>query len=117
MKRAGPGRGGAVGGRPASAVRGADPLGVSLQHRHRAVVPGTRKKQGETDLHRSALGYLVQGQAGDAAYLQERLQQLAGGGIALSLVELPDEAPGSPAALAEALAAKNFTRRIRIFGG
>ena len=57
---------------------------------------GTRKKQGETDLHRSALGYLVQGQAGDAAYLQERLQQLAGGGIALSLVEPPDEAPGSP---------------------
>ena len=80
---------------------------------------GTRKKQGETDLHRSALGYLVQGgQAGDAAYLQERLQQLAGGGIALSLVEPPDEAPWQPqAALAEALAAKNFTRRIRIFGG
>lgn len=78
---------------------------------------GTRKKQGETDLHRSALGYLVQGgQAGDAAYLQERLQQLAGGGIALSLVEPPDEAPWQPqAALAEALAAKNFTRRIQDF--
>lgn len=58
------------------------------------------------------------GQAGDAAYLQERLQQLAGGGIALSLVEPPDEAPRQPeAALAEALAAKNFTRRIRDFGG
>lgn len=78
---------------------------------------GTRKKQGDTDLHRSALGYLVQGgQAGDAAYLQERLQQLAGGGIALSLVEPPDEAPWQPqASLTEALEAKRFTRRIQDF--
>ncbi len=78
---------------------------------------GTRKKQGDTDLHRSALGYLVQGgQPGDAVYLQERLQQLAGGGIALSLVESPDEVPWQPqTALAEALAAKSFTRRIQDF--
>lgn len=78
---------------------------------------GTRKKQGDTDLHRSALGYLVQsGQAGDAVYLQERLQQLAGGGIALSLVEPPDEAPWQPqASLTEALEAKRFTRRIQDF--
>lgn len=80
---------------------------------------GTRKKQGDTDLHRSALGYLVQGgQAGDAAYLQERLQQLAGGGIALSLVEPPDEAPWQPqASLARYAGGESFTRRIRIFGG
>ena len=79
---------------------------------------GTRKKQGDTDLHRSALGYLAGRQAGDAAYLQERLQQLAGGGIALSLVEPPDEAPWQPqASLTEALEAKRFTRRIQDFGG
>lgn len=78
---------------------------------------GTRKKQGDTDLHRSALGYLVQGgQPGDAVYLQERLQQLVGGGIALSLVEPPDAEPWQPqASLAEALAAKSFTRRIQDF--
>ena len=118
MKRAGPGRGGAVGGRPASAVRGADPLGVSLQHRHRAVVPGTRKKQGETDLHRSALGYLVQGagrrrgvSAGAAAAIGGRRHCAVAGGTA------GRGALAAPAALAEALAAKNFTRRIRIFGG
>ncbi|WP_163371808.1 hypothetical protein, partial [Enterobacter hormaechei] len=47
---------------------------------------------------------------------QERLQQLAGGGIALSLVEPPDEAPWQPqASLAATLAAKSFTRRIQDF--
>ncbi|MHA7845577.1 exodeoxyribonuclease V subunit beta [Serratia sp. D1N4] len=78
---------------------------------------GTRKKQGETDLHRSALGYLVQaGQAGDAAYLKESLQKLATGGIKLALVDAPDEHPWQPQTTAAAeLAAKHFSRRMQDF--
>ncbi|ALX96532.1 exodeoxyribonuclease V subunit beta [Serratia fonticola] len=78
---------------------------------------GTRKKQGDTDLHRSALGYLVQaGQAGDAAYLQNCLQQLATQGIALSLVDAPGEQSWQPqmAAAAE-LTARQFPRRMQDF--
>lgn len=81
------------------------------------LIQGTRKKQGDTDLHRSALGYLVQsGQAGDAAYLQQCLQQLAGEGVALSLVETLDEQPWLPQtpALTE-LAAKHFPRQVQDF--
>ncbi|TQI81944.1 DNA helicase/exodeoxyribonuclease V beta subunit [Serratia fonticola] len=79
---------------------------------------GTRKKQGETDLHRSALGYLVQaGQAGDAAFLKECLQKLvAQQSIALSLVDAPDDHLWQPqqASLAE-LAARRFSRRMQDF--
>ncbi|CAI1166132.1 Exodeoxyribonuclease V beta chain [Serratia quinivorans] len=81
------------------------------------LIQGTRKKQGDSDLHRSALGYLVQaGQAGDAAYLQQRLQQLAVDGVALSLVETLDEQPWQPQtpALTE-LAAKHFSRQVQDF--
>ena len=77
---------------------------------------GTRKKQGETDLHRSALGYLVQGagrrrgvSAGAAAAIGGRRHCAVAGGTA------GRGAPAARAALAEALAAKNFTRRIRDF--
>ncbi|AHG19243.1 exonuclease V subunit beta [Chania multitudinisentens RB-25] len=78
---------------------------------------GTRKKQGETDLHRSALGYLLQaGQAGDAAYLKESLQTLATGGIKLTLVDAPAEHLWQPPAAAVAeLAAKRFARQIQDF--
>lgn len=81
------------------------------------LIQGTRKKQGGTDLHRSALGYLVQaGQAGDAVYLHQRLQQLAGGGVALSLVERLDEQTWLPQAPAlTELAAKCFTRPVQDF--
>lgn len=79
------------------------------------LIQGTRKKQGDTDLHRSALGYLVQaGQAGDAVYLNECLQQMAGGGVALSLVDTPDDQPWQPLMGNTAtLAAKYFTRQIQ----
>ncbi|MCP1065038.1 exodeoxyribonuclease V subunit beta [Serratia symbiotica] len=81
------------------------------------LIQGARKKQSSTDVHRSALGYLVQaGQAGDAAYLHECLQQLAGSGIVLSLVETLNEQPWQPqAAISTKLAAKNFTRQIQDF--
>jgi exodeoxyribonuclease V beta subunit len=81
------------------------------------LIQGTRKKQGDSDLHRSALGYLVQaGQAGDAVYLQQRLQQLAVDGVALSLVETLDEQPWQPQTpdLTE-LAAKHFSRQVQDF--
>ncbi|ATA20835.1 DNA helicase/exodeoxyribonuclease V beta subunit [Gibbsiella quercinecans] len=79
------------------------------------LIHGSRKKQGETDLHHSALGYLVQaGDAGDAAYLQTCLQQLAGDDIALSLVEAPDEQVWQPQQdAAVELAAKRFSRRVQ----
>lgn len=79
------------------------------------LIHGNRKKQGETDLHHSALGYLVQaGNAGDAVYLQTCLQQLAGDGIALSLVEAPDEQAWQPQQdAAVELAAKRFSRRVQ----
>ncbi|RLM14093.1 exodeoxyribonuclease V subunit beta [Gibbsiella quercinecans] len=79
------------------------------------LIHGSRKKQGETDLHHSALGYLVQaGDAGDAVYLQTCLQQLAGDGIALSLVEAPDEQAWQPQQdAAVELAAKRFSRRVQ----
>ncbi|MGL6017372.1 MAG: exodeoxyribonuclease V subunit beta, partial [Gibbsiella quercinecans] len=79
------------------------------------LIHGNRKKQGETDLHHSALGYLVQaGNAGDAVYLQTCLQQLAGDGIAFSLVEAPDEQAWQPQQdAAVELAAKRFSRRVQ----
>lgn len=79
------------------------------------LIHGNRKKQGETDLHHSALGYLVQaGNAGDAVYLQTCLQQLAGDGIAFSLVEAPDEQAWQPQQdVAVELAAKRFSRRVQ----
>ncbi|RLM08816.1 exodeoxyribonuclease V subunit beta [Gibbsiella quercinecans] len=79
------------------------------------LIHGSRKKQGETDLHHSALGYLVQaGDAGDAIYLQTCLQQLVGDGIALSLVETPDEHAWQPQQdAAVELAAKRFSRRVQ----
>ncbi|MGC0939399.1 exodeoxyribonuclease V subunit beta [Pantoea agglomerans] len=48
------------------------------------LIKGTRKKEGESDLHKSALGYLVQqGEAADAQQLSQRLNALTGEGIAL----------------------------------
>ncbi|WON76013.1 exodeoxyribonuclease V subunit beta [Serratia sp. UGAL515B_01] len=78
---------------------------------------GTRKKQGETDLHRSALGYLVQaGQAGDAVYLEDCLRRLATQDIALSLVDAPDEDVWQPSQVSTAaLAAKQFSRQMQDF--
>ncbi|CAI1846327.1 Exodeoxyribonuclease V beta chain [Serratia quinivorans] len=81
------------------------------------LIQGTRKKQGDSDLHRSALGYLVQaGQAGDAAYLQQCLQQLAVDGVALSLAGNLDEQPWQPQTpVLTELSAKHFTRQVQDF--
>ncbi|NIG62669.1 MAG: exodeoxyribonuclease V subunit beta [Serratia symbiotica] len=92
----------------------------SVYHSSICIAPlihGARKNQGITDVHRSALGYLVQaGQAGDAAYLHKCLQQLAGGGVVVSRVETLNEQPWQQqVAISTKLAAKDFTRQIQDF--
>lgn len=78
---------------------------------------GSRKKQGDTDLHRSALGYLIQqGQAGDAAYLKQCLQQLVTSEVAFSEIGTADVSPWQPlAAAGVTLAAKQFSRNMQDF--
>lgn len=52
------------------------------------LIQGTRKKQGDSDLHHNALGYLVQqGQAADATGLAQVLAGLSNENIAVSCVE------------------------------
>lgn len=54
---------------------------------------GQRKQQGVTDVHRSAIGYLVQqGHAGDAVFLRESLLALCGQHIALYKVQQTENA-------------------------
>jgi len=79
---------------------------------------GNRKKQNDSDLHLSALGYLVQqGQAGDANYLQQQLTALSSSpGIALNRVAQPAVEPWQPPVPEiEQLAARQFTRQMQDF--
>ncbi|VAX76572.1 RecBCD enzyme subunit RecB [Serratia symbiotica] len=89
----------------------------SIYHTSIGIAPliqGARKKQLGTDLHRSALGYLVQaGKEGDAAYLHASLQQLGNDGIVFSDVGALNEQPWQPAAaISKKLAAKVLSRHI-----
>ncbi|WP_369789843.1 exodeoxyribonuclease V subunit beta [Rouxiella sp. WC2420] len=81
------------------------------------LIQGTRKKQGDTDLHLGALGYLVQnGQAGDAAYLAECLQNLADENVAVTAVEPIDSTVWIPPELkTPQLAAAHLTRTLADF--
>ncbi|CNH50892.1 exodeoxyribonuclease V subunit beta [Yersinia pekkanenii] len=81
------------------------------------LIKGGRKKQGESDMHHSALGYLVQqGHAGDAQYLADKLAELmasADGDIAVSLALRPDDTPWQPQSeILPELAARQFNRQI-----
>ncbi len=78
---------------------------------------GTRKKQGETDIHRSAMGYLLQrAQPGDAAALRGALTALQGEGIAVSSVSVSDASAWQPPApLSAELTAKRFQRSMKDF--
>lgn len=52
------------------------------------IIKGNRKKSGETDLHLSALGYLIQkGEAGDFSLLNKGLAELAGTAISVERIE------------------------------
>lgn len=81
------------------------------------LIKGGRKKQGDSDMHLSALGYLVQqGQVGNAQYLGEKLAELAalaGGDISVSHAGQLDETPWQPkTADLPALAACQFSRQV-----
>ncbi|WP_457913689.1 exodeoxyribonuclease V subunit beta [Candidatus Gillettellia adelgis] len=89
----------------------------SVYHSSIGIAPlihGTRKKRGVTDLHHSALGYLVQrGKAGDAVYLHKRLQTLATGNIMLSQIAMINQHTWQPQKTnSQKLAARYFTRPI-----
>lgn len=81
------------------------------------LIQGGRKKQGETDLHHSALGYLIQqGQAGDAALLAQRLAELVSDDIAVTPVNALEQNPWiAPEVAALPLAAAQMSRTITDF--
>ncbi|QKJ88483.1 exodeoxyribonuclease V subunit beta [Paramixta manurensis] len=61
------------------------------------LVKGNRKKQGESDLHKSALGFLIQrGEAMNAADLAQTLAEMTNEAIALAANREPDSAPWRP---------------------
>lgn len=79
------------------------------------LIQGKRKKKGYTDLHHSALGYLVQaGKAGNSDYLYACLQRLAVSNILISKVETINEKPlKQEIERSEKLAARYFNRQIK----
>ncbi|MBP6123201.1 MULTISPECIES: exodeoxyribonuclease V subunit beta [Providencia] len=55
------------------------------------LIKGNRKKSGETDLHLSALGYLLQqGQAGDNALLNKMLAEISNETINVNIIDTPE---------------------------
>ena len=63
------------------------------------LIKGTRKKEGDSDLHKSALGFLLQrGEPASAARLAEQLRELAVDGIELVSESLPEAASWQDAA-------------------
>jgi len=78
------------------------------------LIKGTRKKEGESDLHKSALGYLVQqGEAADAQQLSQKLNALTGEGIALVEADLmPGERWQDAEHGNEVLSSRDVTRAL-----
>ncbi|WP_034916677.1 exodeoxyribonuclease V subunit beta [Erwinia sp. 9145] len=61
------------------------------------LVKGSRKKEGTSDVHRSAIGFLLQkGEEGDAAMLRTRLAELQSDAIEIVNAEVPSEIPWQP---------------------
>lgn len=79
------------------------------------LVKGNRKKEGNSDLHHSAIGYLVQqGEAADAVQLAQRLASLEDGAAELVKATLPDITPWVPQAVpAPPLQSEQVTRTLR----
>lgn len=79
------------------------------------LVKGNRKKEGNTDLHHSALGYLVQkGEAADANQLRNQLQTLKSDATDIVMAGAPDATPWRPYLAAEqALTSQQITRTLR----
>lgn len=58
------------------------------------IIKGNRKKSGETDLHLSALGYLIQkGEAGDSKRLNDNLAELANSAIGVASINYAESKP------------------------
>ncbi|WP_205952240.1 exodeoxyribonuclease V subunit beta [Pantoea stewartii] len=78
------------------------------------LIKGARKKEGDSDLHKSALGYLVQrGESGDAAVLSHHLEALAGEGIEVIRSELQPGAKWQDSEHREnALSSREMTRAL-----
>ncbi|MCU5774657.1 exodeoxyribonuclease V subunit beta [Erwiniaceae bacterium BAC15a-03b] len=79
------------------------------------LVKGNRKKEGSSDLHKSALGFLLQrGEEADSAQLLALLQQLEGEVMALTSEEVSDNTPWQPAlADQQLLSSRQVGRTLR----
>ncbi|WP_300000400.1 exodeoxyribonuclease V subunit beta [uncultured Cedecea sp.] len=75
---------------------------------------GSRSKKGLTDVHLSALGYLLQqGTAMDASGLASQLQQLEGDAISVETLSSPDDTPWQPiVTVRPELAVRYLTRPV-----
>ena len=79
------------------------------------LIKGNRKKEGNSDLHRSALGWLLQqGEPADATALREQLLTMQNEAVETVLAETPESAPWQPQQHAlHALSSKAMARKLR----
>ena len=79
------------------------------------LIKGNRKKEGNSDLHRSALGWLLQqGEPADATALREQLLTMQNEAVETVLAETPESAPWQPQRHAlHALSSKAMARKLR----
>lgn len=90
----------------------------SVYHCSLGIAPlmqGNRKKQGDTDLHLGAIGYLVQkAQTADAAGLAQRLSALSNKDVVFSVIESLEQTPWlAPTDELKALSARQINRQIQ----
>ncbi|WP_225639254.1 exodeoxyribonuclease V subunit beta [Candidatus Profftia sp. (ex Adelges kitamiensis)] len=90
----------------------------SIYHCSIGIAPlflGRRKKQGETDIHKSAIGYLIQnGKSGNSGMLLKSLQCLHNSNIVFSKIKKQDNYPLAPIIQEQQkLQVKIFTRNMR----
>lgn len=103
------------GGRSASAVCGADALGLALQSGNCPISRRRGEKTGDSDFHLNALGRLIQqGQPRDAQGLRACVEALCNDNIALCMPDVPDNVRWqAPQDVVQALTARQMTRTIR----
>ncbi|MGC6388686.1 exodeoxyribonuclease V subunit beta [Ewingella sp. S1.OA.A_B6] len=79
------------------------------------LIQGARKKQGNTDLHLGALGYLVQkSQAADVQGLNQYLSALSNDDVVFSTINSPEQTPWvSPEEVSKLLSARVVERKIQ----
>ncbi|MEI2265695.1 exodeoxyribonuclease V subunit beta [Erwinia sp. CGal63] len=79
------------------------------------LIKGNRKKEGNSDLHHSALGWLLQqGEPADAAGLREQLLKLQNEAVETVLAEAAESEPWQPQQHAlHALSSKAIARKLR----